>query len=179
MKKIFILVILALQFMESCKTATVTAQEDVPLGYQDVVKDEPEDEPKKQVAAISLEELLGSKNYTVLTHTDSLSISNIQPVLIEGTTDEYGRTLQAIKTVHIADVGFMNSLLDNKNYVEIMDTYFLFNPTVQFQLNHQEDQLVLLFDKETGTLGFASLEGPTILKISEPLQKEITKLLGD
>src|SRR5690606_5426111 len=147
---------------------------EVALGHQDVVK-EGEETPQQpeQQETISLKEVIGNKNYAILEKTDSIEISNIKSVLIEGTTNEYGRKIEMIKELKTVDTHLLNTLLNNGNYIEVNNGNYTFNPTLQFQLKHENEQLLLLLDEETGTLGFATVEGQTILKIAEPLKKEL------
>src|SRR5690606_29055577 len=117
MKIIVVISIFSLQLFLSCKTADLAAQ-DLPVGHQDVVK---EDEEPKQENSISIEKLIGSMDFNVLEHSDSVKVSNIKSVIIEGTEDEYGRKLELIKDVKIEDGQLLNNILDNENYVEVKD----------------------------------------------------------
>lgn len=175
MKTVVAISFVAFQLLLGCKNTAVAVGEDMPLGHQDVVK-EREDQPKKpeQQQSISLEELIGNKKYAILVHSDSIEISNIKSVLIEGTNDEYGRKLELVKEIKLSGGDLLKAILNNKNYIEVEgDNRFTFNPTVQFQMTYEDEQLLLLFDEKTGSLGFTSIEGQTILKIAEPLKQEL------
>src|SRR5690606_15909145 len=173
MKTVVALSFVAFQLLSGCKNTAVTVGEHMPLGQQDVVMEEEDASEKPEQNTISLKEIIGNKNYAILEQTDSMEISNIQSVLIEGTNDEYGRKLEIIKQLQKMDGKLLNSILNNNNYIEVSDGTFTFNPTLQFQLKHGGEQLLLLLDEKTGSLGFTSVEGQTILKIAEPLTQEL------
>ncbi|AFL79890.1 hypothetical protein Aeqsu_0377 [Aequorivita sublithincola DSM 14238] len=172
MKIIVVISIFTLQLFLSCKTADLAAQ-DLPVGQQDVVK---EDEEPKQQSLISIEELIGSIDFNVLEHSDTMKVSNIKSVVIEGTEVEFGRKLELIKDFKFEDDQLLNNILNNENYIEVKDANFPFNPTLQFQLNHEDQQLLLLLDEETGTISFTSVQGQTVLKIAETLKEELIEL---
>lgn len=171
MKLVVAIGIVIFQLLLGCKNAAVAVQEDSPVGYQDVVKDE--EEKPKQEQSFSLEKLIGNKSYNILTHSDSIKIANIQSVLIEGTQNEFGRKIEIIKEFKTEDGKLLNSIVNNENYIEVRDDNFPFNPTLQFQLEYEGELVLLLLDEKNGTLSFTSVQGQTIFKIAEPLKEEL------
>lgn len=124
----------------------------------------------------TLEDFIGKENYDVVMNTDSIKIMKIESVPVDSAKTEFGRKTQFVKNYEVSQKWRTENILKNEYYSPLTEENFQFDPDFQFEMNHNGRRLSLLLDENTDSLGFISLEGQIVLKITDTLTKEFLKI---
>lgn len=124
----------------------------------------------------SLEDYIGKENYDVVVHSDSIKIMKIESVPVDSAKTEFGRRAQFLKNYEVSQKWRTENILKNEYYSQVDEENFQFDPDFQFEMNHNGRKLSLLLDENTDSLGFISLEGQIVLKITDILKEEFLKI---
>ncbi|PVW14537.1 hypothetical protein [Marixanthomonas spongiae] len=133
---------------------------------QDVVKEE----------TVDLGKTVGKAKLGHIQNTRKIVMYKIEDVLIEGTTNQYGK--KAVKTDSIiknAVDKFISEITNPANYVVATNKKVSFEPDFQFELCAQNCELSILLDSKTKKIGFINLEGQEVIGIRKNLVSFLTK----
>ncbi|RFN59985.1 hypothetical protein [Marixanthomonas ophiurae] len=155
---------IAITLMVCALTICCKGQKESLYSSQDIVKEE--EEVKKE--SINLEETVGIAKLDHVQNTQKVIIYKIEDVLIEGTTNEYGK--KAVKQGSLinkeADT-FLTEITNSNNYNTTDDKSIAFEPDYQYELCAENCELSILLDSKNKKLGFINLEGQEVISVRD------------
>ena len=130
---------------------------------QDVVK-----EAEDKMDSINLEATVGAAKLNHVQNTQKVIIYKIEDVLIEGTTNEYGK--KAVKQDSLINKeasAFLTEITNSNNYNTTEDKNIAFEPDYQYELCAENCELSILLDSKNKKLGFINLEGQEVISVQD------------